>query len=229
MNYLTDNLFISILFPNFAIYFLGIIITNILLWISLFHFKTPNGIRKINCIVYIIIHYLFVLILNITDTKKLDVFSESSLYHNEEATALMELSSLIFILWIIFLISYRIILLYLRKEYKPKVKKVVVQKTVKWLPENYEPVDMPDYLFGYPGKRVTVVQTNPNRVIADYSNHLTLEDYQLLLKILKEEKKKKNPVNIQLEKEQIMDMKKEDKRRENEKYTELDMLFRGMR
>ncbi len=229
LDYLMNNIFISIFFPNFAIYFLGIIITNIILWISLFHFKTSEMIKKVNIIVYLVLNYLLVLTLSITDTKKIDIFSENSIYQSEKATALIQLSSLIFVIWIMFLILYKIILIYVRKDYKQKVKKVVVTKTVKKLPENYVPTVTPNYLVGTPGKRITLIETNPNRMIEEYERKLTIADYQLLLKILKEEKEKKNSNKNVFIEDSIKKMKQEEKMRETEKYTELEMLYRGIR
>ena len=229
LNYLMDNLFISILFPNFAVYFLGIVITNMILWISIFHFKTADMIKRINVIVYIVLNYLLVLIIKVTDIQKIDVFSTESLYHSEKATALIELSTLIFTLWILFLGIYKIILGYLRKDYKENVKKVVIKQPIKKLPENYQPTITPEYIFGNPGKRVTLINSNPNQLIQNYENHLTVEDYQLVLKILKEAKEKKKSTKIELGKEQILAMKRQEKMQEEEKYTELEMLYRGIR
>ena len=228
-NYLIDNVFISLMFPNIAIYFLGIIITNVILWISLFYYQTSNTIKRINIIVYLILNYLLALIISTIDINKVDVFSESSLYHNNKVTALIELSTLIFVVWIIYLILYKIILVYVRKDYKEKIRKVVVRKEVKKLPINYSPTKTPDYIFGTPGKRITIVETDPNRFIQNYEQKLTLNDYRLLLKILKEEKAKKNMPSIDLNNEKIVEMKKQEKQREEEKYTELEMLFRGIR
>ncbi len=183
LNYLMDNIFISIMFPNIAIYFLGIVITNIILWISLFYEKTSKTIKRINILVYLILNYLLILVLNTIDVNNIDVFSQNSIYHNDKATALIELSTLIFSVWIVYLILYKIILVYIRKDYKEKVKKVVVKKTVKKLPENYEPVQIPDIIFGNAGKRITLINPNPNSIIQEYEKKLTLQDYQLLLKI----------------------------------------------
>ena len=229
LDYLMNNLFLAILFPDLAIYFTGIIITNIIFWISMLHYNTTELIRKVNIVVYLVLNYLLILLLSVIDTNNLDIFKQNILYENTSATALIELSSGIFILWILFLTLYKINLIYIRKDYKPKVRKVIIKKPIKILPENYEPVSVPNYIFGNPGKRITVVETNPNRFMEDYEKRLTIEDYQLLLKILKEAKaKQKIQIEDELTKSQIMEMKKQEELRENEKYTELEMLYRGI-
>ena len=128
------------------------------------------------------------------------------------------------------MVIYKILFNYLKKESPSEVKKIVVTKPVKILPKNYQPTSSPDYMFGNPGKRITLVETNPYRLVEDYEKKLTLEDYQLLLKILKEAKaKKKVSVSYDLTSTQIQEMKKQEKLREREKYTELDMLYRSIR
>ena len=131
-----NNLFIIIYFPNLAIYFAAIIATSIILWLSIFSYKTSEPIKKLNLIIYLIINYIFALLLFLIKDNKLDIFNQQSIYSNKQALALIELTSIIFIVWIIFLSIYKIILIYLRKDYKPKVKKVLVKKEIKKLPEN---------------------------------------------------------------------------------------------
>ena len=232
-DYLMDHVFVAILFPSFALYFLGVIITNIILWMSLFHWKTKDNMKKVNVIVYIILSYLLVLILRVTDIEKINIFSQTSIYQNDKATALMELSSIIFVIWILFLILYKSMMVYLNRENRPRVKeiikKVIITKTVKKLPANYAPIKVPKLVYGTSGRRVTVLETNPKHIIENYEKNLTIDDYQLLLKILKEEKSKKKSDKNQLEKDHIRAMKIEEKLREEEKYTELDTLYRSIR
>lgn len=141
--YMMDNFFIAAFFPNLAIYCAALIIMNIILWVSLFDYRTSNSIKMLNIFIYVIMNYLLALVLNVINSNGLDIFTQSSVYGNKQATALIELSSLIFLVWILFLIIYKIILVYLRKDYKPKVKKILVKRTVKKLPENYEPTLIP--------------------------------------------------------------------------------------
>ena len=157
-----NNLFIAVYFPNLAIYFGTIITTSIILWISIFSYKTSELIKKLNLIIYLIMHYLFGLLLYIIKVNKLDIFSSESIYSNTEATALIELSSIIFIIWILFLIIYKIILIILRKDYKPKVKKVIVKKEVKKLPENYEYINVPSFV--YSNKLTTIKEIEDNNL-----------------------------------------------------------------
>ena len=155
-DYMMNNFFIAVYFPNVAIYLAALIITNIILYISIFNYKVSNLIKNINIIVYCILNYILILILNVVVSKKLDVFTQASIYQNKQAQALIELSSVIFIVWILFLIVYRIIMIYLKKEYKVpvKVKKVYVKQKVSVLPENITPLEAPLFAKAMPKQEV---------------------------------------------------------------------------
>ena len=108
-DFMINNIFINIYFPNITLYCLTIIITNIIIFTNLFSIKTPKLLKSINIIMYCIIHYLMILILNVIDVNEINIFAQNSLYGNEEAQALIETSTCIFIVWIIFLIIYILI------------------------------------------------------------------------------------------------------------------------
>jgi hypothetical protein len=216
-SYMMDNFFIVVYFPNLAVYLAAIIATNIITWISIFNFKTSKKIRNINIFVYIIMIYLMALLLNVINNNNLDIFTQSSVYTNNQATALIELSSLVFMLWIIFLILYKIILIYLRKDYKPKVRRVIVRR--KKLPDNFQPKEIPDYAYGKVSKKVETVKSNEDAITKQFDQMLTLDDYKLLLKMLKEQK----------EKERLEKLRQEELQKEESKFIELQNLYRSVK
>lgn len=109
ITYMMNNFFIVAFFPNLAIYMAALIATNIIMWISVFNNKIPRFIRNINVTIYCSMTYLLILTLNIIKENNLDVFIQSSVYGNKTAQALIELSSTIFVIWIMFLILYKLI------------------------------------------------------------------------------------------------------------------------
>lgn len=145
-DYMMDNLFITIYFPTITIYFASMIITNIIFWISLLNQNTSKKIKRLNIIVYVLMNYLLALILSIINTEDLDVFAQSSIYGNKKVTALIELSSIVFMVWIIFLVLYRTILVYVRKDYKVTEKRSIIKRIEKKLPDNYKPIQLPSYI-----------------------------------------------------------------------------------
>ena len=214
LDYMMNNLFIIIYFPNLAIYLAAIITTSIICRVSIFNKKTQKIIKRINIAMYCIITYILVLILNIINENKLDVFSQTSVYGNKTAQALIELSSTIFIAWILFLIIYKIIKPYFIKEKVPT--KVIVKKVVQ-TPANYKPIEAP-----YQVKAINnsiKVEKEKNSNVSQYNDLLTIDDYKLLLNILKEQKEKE-----QQEKERQARIDKE-----QSKYQELQELYRSVR
>lgn len=215
LDYMMDNLFIIIYFPNLAIYLAAILIINIIVWISVFNKKIPKIIKIINISIYCIITYIMILILNIINENGLDVFSQSSVYGNTNAQALIELSSTVFIVWILFLTVYKIVKPYIYKEQKVQ-QKVIVKKVVK-KPNNYQPVEAP-----YQVKAINnsiKVEKEPTNEKNSYADLLTIDDYKLLLGILKEQKEKEK---IEKERQERID-------KEQEKYRELQELYRSVR
>lgn len=218
-DYMMDNLFIAIYFPNLAIYFAAIVVANIILWISIFNFKTNKSIKYINITFYSIIHYLLILIINVITNNKLDVFSQSSVYGNKEALALIELSSGIFIVWILLLIIYKVIRAYQIKHKKEKVShKTIERKDKRSLPVNIVRVNPPQYIVDNTQTKTNNVKEE-TRKTNDFDKLLTLEDYKLVLSILKEQKEKEKKKQEKLELE----------REEKNKITELQQLYRSVR
>ena len=191
VDYLVNNLFILIYFPNLAAYLTAIVIMNIILIVSLFNFKISKLIRNINITVYCVLNYILALILDLISKYKLDIFSTESVYQNRSAQALIELSSIIFVVWILFLIIYRLIMIYLKKEYKPPVKKVVVKKKVRVLPDYINETTIPNIVrTGYKEEKPVIVPlTNEEKILKQLDQMLTIEDYKILLKLLKEKQK----------------------------------------
>lgn len=188
-DYMMDNFFIAVYFPNLAIYAFALLITNVILLVSIFNYKISKIIKCINVVVYLLMNYLLSLILNIINTNQLDIFTQKSVYGNTKATALIELSSLLFVIWIIFLIAYRLILIYLKKEYVPPVKKIIRIRKIKKLPANFIPKEVPVYAYGK--TKLTKKQDNlQDDLLREYEQLFTIEDYKLLSQILREQKKK---------------------------------------
>lgn len=192
-DYMMNNLFIAIYFPNLAIYLGAIILTNIILWVSVFNSKTSDIIKKVNIIIYIIMNYLLFLVLGIINQNNLDVFIQKSVYENEKASALIELSSVIFITWILFLTFYKIILSYIKGEETKKIKKVIVKQREKILPENFIPTISPEIIYKNVKDRTVrkenkVSLTNYYEDVVRKNHQLMIEDTINIEPILKEEK-----------------------------------------
>ena len=196
-DYMMNNFFIAIYFPNLAIYFAAIVTTNIILWISIFNRKITKWIRTINTIIFCFIHYLLVLIINIITTNKLDVFDQTSIYENQEALALIELSSTIFVVWILFLIIYKIIRIYqdnqeinpkeelenslLEKEIRKELPKEPIIKTEtiikRKLPDSIKKTEVPSIIQG------NIRKKQPENIIDFMKSDTPTQDNSYLMDI----------------------------------------------
>ena len=197
-DYMMNNLFIAIYFPNLAIYLAAIIATNIILWKTIFNFKEDKLLKVVNIIIYSIMHYLLVLIFNVVNSSGLDVFNNSSVYSNNDALALIGLSSTVFIIWIIFMIVYKIIR---GRQKQYELQSIKYKETTKRkLPSNIIEVAVPKRVKEIIKIREEVVpkaveQTSiidfykqDQEELKKYESMLTLEDYKTVLSLLKNNK-----------------------------------------
>ena len=215
-DYMMNHFFIAVYFPNIAIYLAAIITTNIILWVSVFNFKVSKVIKNINIIIYCIMHYLLALILSLITSENLDVFTQKSIYGNKNVGALIELSSTLFIAWIVFLIIYKLIRIYQTKDTVEKSTKVIVKQKRK-IPKNIKEINVPSYIRALPQKKP--VPNEPTKVTNEFDDILTLDDYRLLLTILHERK----------EKERLEEERRKRVEKEQTKYLELQELYRSVR
>ena len=201
-DYMMNNFFIAIYFPNFAIYFAAIIISNIIVLISIFNQKITKLIKNINIVVYTFITYLLILLIGIISKSDLDVYSQASIYKNTSAHALISLTSTVFMLWIIFLILYTIIKKFITKD-KDKEEVIVKEKIVKEriLPDNIKEVPIPAFATieetpiseEYINQKAEIeIQKRVNTRLREthvLDNMLSKKDYMIILKMLKDKDK----------------------------------------
>lgn len=107
LDYLMNNIFVILCFPNLAVYITMIIFLNIIMIKSVFSKKITNINKIINISVYSSIHFILILILNLISKNQINVYDQTSLYSNQDLLNLVSLSIIIFIMWILFnIISY---------------------------------------------------------------------------------------------------------------------------
>ena len=218
LDYMMNNFFIMIYFPNLAIYFAAIVISNIIVLVSIFNHRIDKLIKNINIVVYTIISFIFLLLIGVIIDKDLNIYSTKSIYGSTEAHGLISLTALIFMIWIIFLTIYHFIRKYQRKDTKlietkqlqvvnskPKVitKEVPVTKVVKQriLPSNIVEIKAPSTV------KQNIVKTNieeaTNKEIERrikeshvFDDIITKEEYIYLLELLKKEKRPKKVIRV---------------------------------
>lgn len=102
-NSLIDNLFMNIYFPSAYAYLFVLITMNIVTLVSMLNRKLNKVYKWIHGIFFFAIQFIFILILELLSTNKIDIFSKTSLFSNKDIIMLLEFSINLFIAWMIIL------------------------------------------------------------------------------------------------------------------------------
>ncbi|MDD2505537.1 MAG: hypothetical protein PHF21_04655 [Bacilli bacterium] len=106
---IAKNIVAIIYFPSVLEYILVLLISIIILFVSIINKKIKKIIKHINIFVLIINSFLFFLILDELAITNVDLTNKISIYTNSNLMMLLELSIIIFIIWIVGLILYKTI------------------------------------------------------------------------------------------------------------------------
>ena len=187
VDYAINEVFITYYFPNIVIYLLMLIVTNIILFKTIFSNKADFRLKVINACAFGLIMYLFILAISQVSNLQLDVFNITELYSSNAVRSLLELSMLIFVFWIVVLGVY-----YLIRKYQYKHNLIKVESFT-----NYNIIHDFDVKEAYkvPKKPLIVEKKEENTSEVSLLNQeFTLDEYKLMVKILKEGKEKEEEI-----------------------------------
>lgn len=97
------NLFTNIYFPSAYVYLFIIVVIDISMLVSLLNVKIDKIFKIINNVVYGMMQFILVIIMDIIANNDIDIFSKTSLFTNSKLVMMLELSVNIFIIWLIVL------------------------------------------------------------------------------------------------------------------------------
>ena len=95
MDNFVENMLMSIYFPSLSVFVLVLLISNILLFISLFKNIRPLFYRVIWIISGIIINFLFALIVDIVAVNNIDIYTATEVYSNKDLFVLLDTSMMV--------------------------------------------------------------------------------------------------------------------------------------
>lgn len=174
-DYLVNNVFVLIYFPNLAIYAVALITTTYIMFISVFKPQVIKVIKIINSVVFAIIYYLFFILLGIIKNNNLNIYDNLIIYTNKQAQVTLELSGIIFSLWILFLIIYYFVNNYL-KETPINVRPVYEPKnTPEVKPREYINVEDNNFFYNNEKEFSEPITIEPEIFISDISKSKPLE------------------------------------------------------
>ena len=179
IDYAVNQVFVGYYFPNIVLYIIMLLIATIITLVSIFHKEITKTIKVTNSIFYGFLVYFLVLILSLINNLKLDVFEITELYSSDKVRSILELSMFLFVIWMVFLITYHFIRRYQEKHNVIKKEEFI----------NYNIIhDFKDKTVEAP-KTKTVFFEQP--VVENTKEEpFTLEEYKMMLKVLKEEQMK---------------------------------------
>jgi len=98
---LIDNMFLNFYFPSIYIY-LFIFVTSFVIFIyTLLNRFISKTYKMITNTYFLIFNFIFILLLNVISKNNINIFAKESLFTNNNALVLLELSTLLFFLYIV--------------------------------------------------------------------------------------------------------------------------------
>ena len=161
-----------------------IIIINIIMLKSIFSNK-DRIIRTVNMASYSIIMYLMLLIIYTITTESIDVYNEVSLYSNTTILSLVELSNILFLIWIILILLNKLLDFLETKGLKTKSKIFpTIEKEIVTVEK--------EVIKEVPVEVIKEVPIEVERVVYKEKqvDMFTKEEYLVMLNILKNDYKK---------------------------------------
>ncbi len=122
LDYMMNKIFLVIYFPNLAAYVVMVLISTGIFLTSLFSRKMNTVVRNINIGVYLFIVYFLFLLGQVVMNKNINVYSDLAIYQNEEMMVLIEITMILFSLWIVGLGIYKFVKTLSRRKEVEKIK-----------------------------------------------------------------------------------------------------------
>ena len=120
IDYLLKAIMKYIYFPSTVVYFLIVVLSLVFILISNFS-KTPYYKRVLDISFFSIIYFLFFNFIAAIDEYKLDLADKVSLYSNNLVLSIVQISNLVFVIWIIVILFYKLYN-YFKNKYDEKVE-----------------------------------------------------------------------------------------------------------
>jgi len=124
---LFDSLFMALYFPSLTVYVTIVSISNFCFFYSLINKRIHKKYKIINFINMLITNLLLILIIDTVKSNSINIYDEINLYTNSNLLVLLELTSALFVSWILVLLlvsAHNKLKKYDKKEY-PKMPEII--------------------------------------------------------------------------------------------------------
>ncbi len=106
---LVNNIFVQIFFPNLATYIIMLISTVIIMIYTIMKKSSPRYLKVMNVLFPFVIIFLFILTLDKIVNLNINIYEQLTVFSDKNLLVLIELSMLIFVVWILLLICIKIV------------------------------------------------------------------------------------------------------------------------
>ena len=185
VDYAINQVFIGYYFPNIVIYICMLLIATIITLVSIFHKNVSRIIKVLNSIIYGLLIYFLILMLSIVNTLKVDVFDLKELYSSDKVRSLLEFSMFLFVTWVLVLVVYHFIRKYQEKKREDTKEEFVNYNVIHNFGEEKVLSPRKEYTY-FEQPKVESPEVKEEKKEEPF----TIEEYKLMLKVLKEEKMK---------------------------------------
>ena len=109
LDYLVNNIIYELVFPNYLVFIIIFVITNIYIVDSIINKKSTLVYKIINILMYTITTFISFVLFNLITKNNINIYNELDIYTNSDIASLIELVMIIFSIWTIINILYKII------------------------------------------------------------------------------------------------------------------------
>ncbi len=107
-DYLFNNIFLFLFFPNLAVYILVLVIINIIIIKSTLSEHDSKITKNLNIIFFVAFNIIFYLIIDNIIKNNVNVYEQLSIYTNNNLLVLVELSMKLFVVWALVLVIIKL-------------------------------------------------------------------------------------------------------------------------
>lgn len=109
IDYLINNIIYEFVFPNYLVFIIIFVITNIYVINSIISKNSTKIYKVINITMYSLTSFISFILFYLITKNNINVYNELDVYTNKDITSLIELTMIIFSIWTIINIIYKLV------------------------------------------------------------------------------------------------------------------------
>jgi len=149
-NKLIDNIFLNFYFPSLYVYLFVFVVSFIIFIYTLLNRYISKTYKIITNIYYLIFNFIFILLVSVISKNNINIFEKTSLFTNNDILVLLELSTLLFFLYLVinvlvYFTNYLIVFVEDKRTFKEKYNNELVMENSVFVESDIEPEENSSY------------------------------------------------------------------------------------